>query len=155
VQAVSRLETLLIGPSQQQKTLPCSGRLPLNGDPPCNAPGAPFLEQSREKAFSVVTINIVFIIHAYYITIGSALNLDKMFLYTILGFTLSIGIGAAQSTTVSLFLPDTDPQSLVASVVSAVSHAALISASSVHQLTYLSFSGCNSNDLPDLLPTRH
>jgi hypothetical protein len=36
-----------------------------------------------------------------------------------------LGLSAAQSTTVSLFLPNTDQQSLVASVVAAVSYAVL------------------------------
>jgi len=45
-----------------------------------------------------------------------------MLLHTFLGLTLTVvvGFGAAQGTTVSLFLPNTDPQSLVASVIGTV-----------------------------------
>jgi len=50
--------------------------------------------------------------------------------YTFFGLTLAIGLSAAQSTTtVSLFLPNTDPQSLVASVIGIVSNQCLPHAS--------------------------
>jgi hypothetical protein len=50
--------------------------------------------------------------------------------YTFFALTLAIGLSAAQSTTtVSLFLPNTDPQSLVASVIGTVSKQRLSHAS--------------------------
>lgn len=75
--------------------------------------------------------------------------------YTFFGLTLAIGLSAAQSTTtVSLFLPNTDPQSLVASVIGTVSSQCLPHASFCPSAD-LFLAGRNSNYLPHLLPTRH
>jgi hypothetical protein len=88
-------------------------------------------------------------------TIGfSYLTLAKMLPYTFFGLTLAIGLSAAQSTTtVSLFLPNTDPQSLVASVIGTVSKQRLSRASFCLPAD-LNFAGRDRNYLPHLLPTR-
>jgi hypothetical protein len=82
------------------------------------------------------------------------LALAKMLPYTFFALTLAIGLSAAQSTsTISLFLPNTDPQSLVASVIGTVSKQRLSHASFCLSAD-LNFAGRNRNYLPHLLPTR-
>jgi hypothetical protein len=97
----------------------------------------------------------VLAIHLLSMTIGfSYLALAKMLPYTFFGLTLAIGLSAAQSTTtVSLFLPNTDPQSLVASVIGTVSKQRLSRASFCLPAD-LNFAGRDRNYLPHLLPTR-
>jgi hypothetical protein len=96
-----------------------------------------FSRESGERSFSTETIK-QFLASSSSSSSFNYFTLAKMLLSKFLGLTLTIGMSAAQSTTVSLFLPDTDPQSLVASVVGAVSHAGLTTASFVQQLTCLS-----------------
>jgi hypothetical protein len=122
-----------------------------------------FLESIGEKIIflncggqTIVLASLLFLSFIYCLSLLVLvyLTLAKMLPYASFALTLAIGLSAAQSTTtVSLFLPNTDPQSLVASVIGTVSKTAPISCFPFCLPADLNFAGRYRNYLPHLLST--